>query len=397
MKVFHCDHCGHLLFFENTQCVRCGRLAAYLPDLGLVASLDPATDATDSTESTNAPPTWRSPLAAAAGRTYRLCRNYAAEQVCNWTVEDGDPNPLCVSCRLTRVIPDLTQEINRQAWYRLEVAKRRLIFTLLQLRLPIVDRTEDPACGLAFEFIADDPSGNTVLTGHANGLITINIAEADDAERERRRISLHEPYRTLAGHVRHEVGHYYWDRLIAHRGEHEGFRAVFGDERPDYGQALQTYYASGPPPDWQNRFISAYSSAHPLEDWAESWAHYLHMVDTLETAAACGVSLKPRRRDEPSLPQVPPFVMSDDVPFDRLIESWFPVTYMLNNLNRGMGIADAYPFVWSTPAVEKLKYIHELVQRVRGVAATEGRAPGNSGGNEVQHEATKSTETTRRK
>ena len=375
MKVFHCDHCGHLLFFENTQCLRCGRLAAFLPDLGLVGSLDAvdstatatATDNTENTDSnpTNKQRTWVSPLTAATGRTYRLCRNYTQFQVCNWAVLSEDPNPLCVSCRLTRVVPDLTSDANRQAWYRLEVAKRRLIFTLLQLRLPIVDREEDPQNGLAFEFKADNPSGEAVMTGHANGLITVNIAEADDAERERRKASLHEPYRTLAGHMRHEVGHYYWDQLIALRNDHERFRATFGDERPDYGQALQNYYAAGPPSDWQNRFISAYSSAHPLEDWAETWAHYLHMVDTLETAAACGISLRPRRNDEPALPRVSPFVMSDDVAFDVLIDSWFPVTYMLNNLNRGMGLPDAYPFVWSARAVEKLRFVHELVQRVR--------------------------------
>jgi hypothetical protein len=399
MKVFHCDHCGHLLFFENTQCLRCGRLAAYLPDLGLVGSLDAVengvtnntnnregahdtvTQGTANTEhsvaeqaanavlvdtgTTEQTAMWQSPLAAAAGRTYRLCRNYTEHHVCNWAVVSEDPNPLCVSCRLTRVVPDLAPDANRQAWYRLEVAKRRLIFTLLQLRLPIVDRDEDPRNGLAFEFKADDPSGEVVMTGHANGLITVNIAEADDAERERRKASLHEPYRTLAGHMRHEVGHYYWDQLIALRGEHDAFRAVFGDERPDYGQALQNYYAAGPPADWQNRFISAYASAHPLEDWAETWAHYLHMVDTLETAAACGISLRPRRSDEPSLPRVSPFVLTDDVAFDRLIDSWFPVTYMLNNLNRGMGLPDAYPFVWSVPAVEKLRFVHELVARVR--------------------------------
>jgi hypothetical protein len=358
MKVFHCDHCSHLLFFENTQCVRCQRLVAYLPDLGLVASLDAVDEAGQAD-------LWRSPLKAAEGRTYRLCRNYTEHQVCNWTVLSEDPNALCVSCRLTRVIPDLIPDGNRQAWYRLEVAKRRLIFTLLQLRLPIVDREGDPENGLAFDFKADDPTGQAVLTGHSSGLITVNIAEADDAERERRRVSLHEPYRTLAGHLRHEVGHYYWDRLIGIGGRQESFRSVFGDERPDYGQALQYYYVAGPPADWQHRFISAYASAHPLEDWAETWAHYLHMVDTLEIAAACGISLRPERSDEPSLPRVSPYVMTEDVPFDRLIDSWFPVTYMLNNLNRGMGLADAYPFVWSAPAVEKLRFVHELVQRVR--------------------------------
>jgi hypothetical protein len=356
VRVFHCDHCGHLLFFENTHCVRCGQLVAYLPDLALVGSLDRG----DPPEGL-----WRSPLGAAAGIAYRLCKNYADEQVCNWAVSAEDPNPLCISCRLTRVIPDLTQGNHRLAWYKLETAKRRLIFTLLRLRLPIFTREEDPQNGLAFEFKADAPDGPPVLTGHAAGVITINVAEADDAERERRRTSLHEPYRTLAGHIRHESGHYYWERLIRTPEEHETFRQAFGDEQPDYGEALKSYYAQGAPPDWPTRFISAYASAHPLEDWAETWAHYLHMMDTLETAAACGISLQPRRDDEPSLEPITPFVVSQDMPFEQLIDSWFPVTYVLNNLNRGLGLGDAYPFVWSAPAVEKLRYVHELVCRSR--------------------------------
>jgi len=357
MKIFHCDHCGNLLFFENTQCVRCGRVVAYLPDLAIVGSLDSNADG----RSDNAG-TWRSPLEVASGRSYRLCRNYEIEQVCNWTVSADDPNPLCVSCRLTRVIPDLTIAEHRAGWYKLEVAKRRLIFTLLRLRLPIVGRDEDPERGLAFEFKADLPHGEAVLTGHASGLITINVTEADDAERERRRTSLHEPLRTLAGHFRHESGHYYWDRLIADPGRQDAFRQVFGDERADYGAALSAYYANGPRADWQDTFISAYASAHPFEDWAETWAHYLHMVDTVETTAACGVTLQPRRSDEPSLSRVSPFVVSPDAPFDQLIDSWFPVTYLLNNLNRGMGLADAYPFVWPASAIEKLRFVHETLR-----------------------------------
>src|SRR4029453_5870040 len=182
-----------LVFFQNPHCVKCGRLVAYLPDLALVGSLDRCEGDAEATVET-----WRSPLEGAAGRTYRLCSNYAKEAVCNWAVEAADPNPLCVSCRLTRVIPDLSTPEHRPAWYKLEAAKRRLIFTLLGLGLPVVDRTGEPNGGATFGFRAD------AMPGHANGLITVNIAEADDAERGRRRKSLHEPYRTLAGHLRHE-------------------------------------------------------------------------------------------------------------------------------------------------------------------------------------------------
>lgn len=351
MKVFHCDHCDHLLFFENTRCLRCDHVVAYLPDLGVVGSLEAVGDGT-----------WTSPIARAEGKPYRLCENYTTQQVCNWAIAAGDPHQLCVSCRLTRVIPDLTNDANRPAWYRLEVAKRRLVYTLMVLGLSVESRDDDPDRGLAFEFLADQPA-QQVLTGHLSGIITINIVEADDAEREKRRVSLNEPFRTLAGHFRHESAHYYWDRLVGSGPALDGFRQHFGDERADYGSALQAYYANGPAADWGERHVSAYASAHPFEDWAETWAHYLHMIDTLETAAACGFSLRPRRKDEPSMPTLPSaaFVVSRQLPFDRLIDGWFPLTYALNNMTRGLGLADAYPFVLSPTAVEKLRFIHDLV------------------------------------
>jgi hypothetical protein len=356
MKIFHCDHCDHLVFFENTHCVNCGHVLAFLPDLEEIGSLEP-------TEKTGE---WSSPIVGAEGHRYRLCQNYTDAQVCNWAIAADDPHPFCHSCRLTLVVPDMSVPGHKEAWYRLEVAKRRVVYSLLNLGLPVVNRVDDPAHGLAFEFLADPPPGAPpVLTGHAHGVITINIAEADDAARERRRHELGEPYRTLLGHVRHEIGHYYWDRLIAGSavaGRLEAFRALFGDEREDYAQALQRHYREGPPADWQERFVTAYASTHAWEDWAETWAHYLHMTDTLETAAACGVSIKPRRADEPSLANVPASAGTPSGSFTRLIESWYPLTYVLNNLNRGMGLPDGYPFVLSPPAVEKLRFVHETIK-----------------------------------
>jgi len=204
MKVFHCDHCPNLVFFENTQCLSCGHALAFLPDVSDMGSLEPMDGGL-----------WVS-AAKLGRRKYRLCQNYQGENVCNWAVPAGDEHPLCSSCRLTRVIPDLSNVANKEAWYRLEVAKRRLVYSLMALQLPLLSRGDDPERGLAFEFLADTPDAEKlVLTGHANGVITINIAEANDAKREKRRLALGEPYRTLLGHFRHEVGHYYWDRLIA--------------------------------------------------------------------------------------------------------------------------------------------------------------------------------------
>jgi hypothetical protein len=358
VRIFHCDHCRQLLFFENVQCVKCGHALAYLPDLGVIGSLEPAGEAPGGEG------LWRSPIPRAAGRAYKLCENYSAHNICNWAVPADDPHSLCVSCRLTRVIPDLSKPAHKPAWYKLEVAKRRLVYTLAELKLPLRSRSDDPERGLAFEFLADpeDPAEPRVLTGHAAGVITVNVAEADDPEREKRRVQLHEPYRTLLGHFRHEVGHYYWERLIRdYPSRLEDFRSALGDERADYAAAVKRHYDSGAPADWQAQYISAYATMHPWEDWAETWAHYLHMIDALETAAACGGRLRPPKAGDPALRQVPDPLGDEPVSFDELMESWFPLTYMLNNLNRGLGQADAYPFVISVPVVEKLRFVYDTV------------------------------------
>jgi len=356
MKIFHCDHCDHLLFFENTNCVNCGRVVAYIPELGGIASLDPAPN-----------DLWTSPLPEARGKTFRLCQNYVRHNVCNWAYNSEDRHQYCLCGRLTRTIPDLSVPGHHEQWAKLEAAKRRLVYTLLQLGLPVKPKVEDPQNGLEFNFLSDDAPGSPlVLTGHENGTITLNLAEADDVERERRRIQLHEPYRTLLGHFRHEVGHYYWDRLVKDSPNLEAFRKLFGDDSTDYALALQRHYHVGPPPDWQLQFVSAYATMHPWEDWAETWAHYMHIVDTLETAAACGINVRPRRKDEPSISYVPNPATTRQVPFDKMMEAWTPLTYVMNNLNRGLGIPDAYPFVLSPLAIEKLRFVHDVIDEANG-------------------------------
>ncbi len=341
MKIFHCDKCGQLVYFENTRCVACGSALAFLSDAAEMGALEAA-----------GPGLWR----RGNGSVYRRCENDTSHAVCNWAVPAGSADPFCVSCRLNRVIPDLSRPENVEAWRSLETAKRRLVYSLLQLALPVQPKTAENPSGLAFEFLADD--GAPVLTGHAAGVITLNIAEADDAERERRRTALKEPYRTILGHFRHETGHYYWDLLVDGTARLEQFRRLFGDERESYADALQRHYETGPAPDWSTRFISAYASAHPWEDWAESWAHYLHMTDTLETAVECGLSLKP---PQPDAPKLEPEVANTNA-FDRMMESWFSLTHVLNILNRGLGLRDAYPFVIPSPAMEKLRFVHDTVR-----------------------------------
>ena len=283
MKLFECQRCGQPLYFENTRCESCARALGYLPSVETITALE------EDQRGIRA-------LAEPRGH-YRYCAN-AQRGVCNWLVAADSPEQFCAACRHNRTIPDLSQPENQTNWRRIELAKHRLFYTLLKLRLPLRTKIEDPEKGLAFDFMASPLPGaapaEQVMTGHNSGLITINMAEADHAERERMRRAMGEPYRTLLGHFRHEIAHYYWGRLIGDRSAIEEFRQLFGDEREDYNAALQRHYANGPPPDWQNWFVTPYASTHPWEDWAESWAHYFHMVDTLETASAFGLRLRPR-------------------------------------------------------------------------------------------------------
>ncbi|MEA2938715.1 MAG: hypothetical protein QOC56_2219 [Alphaproteobacteria bacterium] len=353
MKLFECQHCGQPLHFENTRCESCGRPLGYLPAHETITALEPDGEL------------WRA-LADPQAR-YRYCAN-ARHLVCNWLIRSDMSEAFCAACRHNRTIPDLSRPENAVNWQKIELAKHRLFYTLLKLRLPLVTRAEDPV-GLAFDFLAPAQEGSRpsapVLTGHANGLITINLAEADDAERERRRLAMGEPYRTLLGHFRHEIAHYYWDRLVANSPAIGEFRHVFGDERLDYAQALKDHYAGGPPSGWPDHFVTAYASTHPWEDFAETWAHYFHMIDTLETAAAFGLRLRPRLAKATELAAVIDFD-PHAADLDRIIENWLPLTVAINSINRSMGIADLYPFVLSPPVIGKLAFIHERIRAARG-------------------------------
>jgi hypothetical protein len=357
VKTFYCQYCGQPTFFENTRCLKCDSDLAFLPDRLALAAIEPAG------EEGLWRPRRRGRGQPAAAR-YRLCRNHTEYQACNFAVPAGDSNDYCASCRLTRVLPDLSQEGNLTRWFRIETAKRRLFYTLAKLGLLDPTPPDGTVDGPVFEFKADLP-GESVLTGHANGVITLNVTEADDPERVKRRIELHEPYRTLLGHLRHESGHYYWDRLIRDGGRVEAFRAVFGDESVDYGQALQNHYASGgQPADWEENFVSAYATAHPWEDWAETWAHYLHMVDLMETAAAYNTHISVNGTDDEIEEVVNP-LETGHVDFNELVAQWVPVTLLVNSLNRSLGQDDAYPFALSPGALKKLRYVHDVISEVR--------------------------------
>ncbi|MCJ0765121.1 zinc-binding metallopeptidase family protein [Variovorax terrae] len=368
MKIFNCDHCGHPVFFENVTCLNCDSTLAFLPGPLTLAALEPVPGAA-------APALWQRRDGEADGTRYRMCRNHDLYQACNFAVPADDANPLCLSCRQTRLLPDLSAPSNLERWYRIEAAKRRLYYTLARLGLmPTVSGTA-PVEAPVFEFLADLPGEPPVLTGHRQGVITLNVAEADDDERARRRLALHEPYRTLLGHLRHESGHYYWDRLILAPKRLASFREVFGDESADYLKALEAHYAAGASAGdaWQEAHVSAYATAHPWEDWAETWAHYLHMVDLLETASTYQTTVVvpgagPGQAAGASGPVANPFAAGDS-DFDEMVRQWVPVTLLLNSLNRSLGQNDAYPFALREGALRKLRYVHDVIQASTGPAA----------------------------
>jgi len=343
MKLFACQ-CGNLVHFENDRCIACQARLAFAPEREAMVAFDAE------------PPS-----------LHRLCKNKLDHEACNWLVSAADQNPFCRACRLNEVIPDLSDPEGRTAWLKIEQAKRRLVYTLLSWRLPLASKSENAKEGIGFAFLKQAPGGPPVLTGHEDGLITLNIAEADDPFRESARQSLGETYRTLLGHFRHESGHYYWFRLVRNdQALLNAFRALFGDESVAYAGALKSHYIPGEHAGWENDHVSAYAAAHPWEDWAETWAHYLHMWDTMETAAAFGLSLGPRLpakvKDKPTLSASTDLVAKS---FEQLLAGWPALTLAINGLNRAMGLQDAYPFAPSEKVVIKLRFVHELVARFR--------------------------------
>lgn len=348
--------------------MKCQSSLMFLPDRGLLCSVEP-----DSAE-----PGHFRPLPREGGaELYRRCRNGVEYEVCNFGVPVSSPKEYCRACELNTTIPNLGKPGAREAWLKLEIGKRRLLYTLFELGLPVEPKPAPDAPGLSFSFEEDVEGERKVFTGHSNGLITINVAEADSPFRERMRVSMGEAYRTLLGHFRHEIGHHFWDILVGSSPETlADFRRLFGDETPDYNAALQAYYANGAPADWQAGFISAYATAHPWEDFAETFAHYLHLVDTTEMAAAFGIRLRPAVDIAGELTARLDFDPYRQANIEDLIENWIPLASLINNLNRAVGQHDAYPFVLTPQVIEKLGFIARTIRQAGTVQWT---VPGPTG------------------
>jgi len=339
VKQLVCD-CGQAVFFESDSCVACGRELAFDPVTLTMRTLTPTDQG----------------YSDASGHRRQYCKNHEYPRVCNWLQVQNSANEYCLGCDFNRTIPNLSKAENLQRWAHLEAAKKRVLFTLLTLGLSIPNGHAQPG-GLLFDFLEDSQSDRErypdlrVTTGHLNGVITLNVLEADNAAREAQREALNEHYRSLLGHMRHEFGHFFHDamlRSVATPGSEtlNELRQLFGDERADYQTALTRYYQQGPAAGTELDHITAYASSHPLEDWAETWGHYLHIFDVIETAVARGV-------------------LSTADNFQARLRAFRKFSVTLNELNRSMGLPDAYPFVL-TPTVEaKLAFVDATVSRLR--------------------------------
>ncbi len=344
MRQFLCE-CGNTLFFGSSRCLRCKRDVGFDAERQAMTAIQP-------------------------GGPLRRCENGVRHAVCNWIVPVFGGRTLCPSCRLNRTIPDLRDARNVMLWGRMELAKRRLIYTLLGLGMKLPSKTENPKAGLAFDIVST-MSNPTVTTGHLNGVITVNLEEADDTYRQIHRQQLGENSRTLLGHFRHESGHYAWQRWLTDLPwEHPhriAFRERFGNEWIDYAASLQSHYRNGAPKDWQQAFITPYAASHPWEDWAETWAHYLQIIEGLETCESLGIEVPRITLPVVQLPAeagaLPASLAQSaglDAAFLLWLQRWISLSTALNEISMSLGEPALYPFVISARVAQKLRLIHHL-------------------------------------
>ncbi len=325
MRAFSCRVCGNQLYFDNTVCVVCATTLAFSRRERDIVPLG-----ADGTYVDDARWIWHP------------CTNRDLSG-CTWLTEI--PGGTCFCCSLTRTRPADVDLQGLSQFPTAEAAKRHLVVELDTLGLPIVTREEDPEHGLAFDLLSS--VAENVVIGHENGVITLDLAEGDDAHREKVRVDLAEPYRTLLGHFRHEIGHYY-EALLVRGPVQEQVRELFGDDTVDYQAAIHRHYAQGPPDGWEDSHISVYATMHPFEDFAETFAHVLHISDTVETASAHGLST------------VDPTAFSSFR--DLVMGVWLPMSSALNQINRSMGAGDLYPFVIPPRVLDKLDLVAQIVR-----------------------------------
>ena len=345
---FYCP-CGAEVFFESRICQSCNRALAFNP----------------STVSFEVLPQQAALTEPGADKT--LCQNGIDYGVCNWLAHKDAPGGLCSGCQYNRTIPNLSRTENVKRWDVIEAGKKRLLYGLLRLGIPITSGWQLPGKGLLFDFLEDQRSNpeaeaSFITTGFLDGIITLNVLEADPALRFVEQQAANEVYRTVLGHLRHESGHYVYSLFAEDHCLQQSFATLFGDSSENYNQALKRFYANGATPDWDRNYITPYASSHPLEDWAETWGHYLHLHDTLETAVSFKLIPTPLR----------------DQTFDERIQSWRDLSVGFNELNRSMGLNDAYPFVINEKVAEKLQFANAVTDAVKTQNLESAVAPPHS-------------------
>ncbi|MET0672412.1 MAG: putative zinc-binding metallopeptidase [Microbacterium pygmaeum] len=335
-----CPHCRHFLYLKRLTCPNCdAELGFHMLSRQFYGIRNNRTQIGE--------------------HVWYTCSNRDWE--CNWLVREDAPAGRCFSCRLTRTRPPSDDTVALSKLASVEESKRRLILQLGALGLPIVGWDVHEG-GLGFDLLSSLSLGHPVMIGHANGIITIDLAESLDDRREALRVRLGEVYRTILGHLRHEVGHYYQNVLLTDDAAWARSRELFGDERSSYKDAIARHYRYGAPDDWRESFISEYATMHPWEDFAETFAHYLHITGTLQTAAAVGMKLDATvtsMRDT----DVVPLESYQDEPVQQLLSDWEWMSQSFNRINRSMGFGDLYPFEMVPAVRTKLGFMHDLVTR----------------------------------
>lgn len=337
MRIFHCDGCGAVVAFDAMRCPACGETLGYVTDELAMRALVPTDD----------------PVSfgiADDDRRFWQCLNTAWG--CNWLLPAGSDTPWCRSCSLTRGRPDEQRTVAMSAWMSAEAAKRRVIHQLDELALPVEPRSPDLPDGLAFDLVYLPGEGG--ITGHLDGIVTLDLAETDEGHRSQVRRDLDETFRTVIGHLRHEIGHHYWARLVGQSDDLEQFRRLFGDERDDYGDAIEQHYATAGGGWDSDRFVTAYAASHPLEDWAETFAHYLHIIDVAGTAIAH--DLVPAGSTEILVDE--PF---RTLAFPEVLAAWRPINAALSAIAESLGAPPLYPFDPHGAVVDKLAFVHQQV------------------------------------
>ena len=337
MIKFFCA-CGAPVFFDSNECKACQRKIAFNP---ATLRFHPLEQVSNNVSSIDVEPSWH------------LCENGVHYDVCNWLRPSSAESKLCFACQFNRYIPNLSRANNTRLWRVLELNKRHLLLNLITLGIPCINSWNAPNEGFLFDFLEDFrdgiEEGTFVTTGYAGGIITINILEAEPLSRVAQQQASNEVYRTVLGHMRHEIGHHFFQCIKGDQMLHSNFEQKFGSSSLDYNNALAEFYASGPDVNWSEYCITAYASAHPMEDWAETWSHYLHIYDALDTAFNFG------------LVSENPNVLS----IHDKISHWRQFSVALNEMNRSMGMSDIYPFVINAQVEDKLAFVEKAIDYLR--------------------------------